>query len=168
MNTNPANGTILRTDPAHCTLSFERHFDAPIERVWAALTDPALLGGWLADSSIDLRVGGTIVHEFDPDDVGSRVDGTILVLDPPRTLEYEWRFLGETDSVLRYDLVADADGTRLTLTHRMLGTDQAAGYGAGWHTYLDALGALLAGSDAGDWGSGYAAELPYYMAALNA
>lgn len=166
MSTNPARGKILRTDPDHCTLSFERRLAAPIERVWAALTDPAQLGGWLADSTVDLRIGGRIVHEFDPDDAGSQVEGTILLLDPPTTLEYEWRFSGEAESVLRYDLLADGQGTRLSLTHRLLGSNQAAGYGAGWHTYLDALDALLAGSAPGDWEAGFGALLPDYQAAL--
>jgi hypothetical protein len=42
---------------------------------------------------------------------------TILALDPPTTLEYEWRFKGETESILRHDLVADGEWTLLTLPH---------------------------------------------------
>jgi uncharacterized protein YndB with AHSA1/START domain len=42
-------------------LRFRRRFDHPIERVWAALTEPERLTGWLADAEIDLREGGTVV-----------------------------------------------------------------------------------------------------------
>ncbi len=117
-------------------------------------------------SSVDLRVGGRIVHDFDPDHDGARVSGTVLVLNPPTTLEYEWRFHGETGSILRYDLVADGDWTLLTLTHRSLGVDQAAGYGAGWHGHLDALEAVLTGIEPDDWATGFATHLPAYKAAL--
>ena len=167
MNADADRGTIQRTDPDGCTITFERRLDARIERVWAALTVPAELAGWLADSSVDLRVGGRISHEFDPADDGQQVGGTILALDPPTTLGYEWRFRGETKSILRYELRADGDGTLLTLTHRLLGTDQAAGYGAGWHAYLTALAAFLAGIAPADWATEFAAHAPVYRAALD-
>ena len=166
MITNAGQGTIQRTDPDRCTISFERRLPARIERVWAALTVPAELTGWLADSSVDLRLGGTIIHDFDPDHDDLQVSGTILALDPPTALEYEWRFRGETESTLRYDLVADGEWTLLTLTHRLLGVDQAAGYGAGWHAHLAALDAVLAGSQPADWTTGFAAHLPTYKAVL--
>jgi uncharacterized protein YndB with AHSA1/START domain len=111
-------------------------------------------------------VGGRIVHDFDPGHDEARVSGTILALEPPTLLEYEWRFSGETESILRYDLVADGDGTLLTLTHRLLGVVQAAGYGAGWHAYLAALEAVLEGSEPADWATGFAQRLPAYKAAL--
>ena len=168
MTTMAGEGTIERTDPDRCQITFERRLPAPIERVWAALTVPAELAGWLADSSVDLRVGGSIVHDFDPDDAASRVSGTILTLDPPKTLEYEWQFSGETRSILRYDLWADGEATLLTLTHRLLGVEQAAGYGAGWHAYLDALESFLVGSPPDDWATGFARCLPAYKAALEA
>jgi uncharacterized protein YndB with AHSA1/START domain len=168
MTTVAGQGTILRTDPDRCLITFERRLPAQIERVWAALTVPAELAGWLADSSVDLRVGGRIVHAFDPEDAASRVTGTILTLNPPKTLEYEWRFVGETRSILRYDLRAAGDSTLLTLTHQLLGVEQAAGYGAGWHAYLDALEAALVGTPTDHWATDLARRLPAYKAALEA
>src|SRR5262245_31687658 len=75
----------------------------------------------------------------------------VLVFDPPRTLEHEWHFEGETTSVVRYDLLPVGEGTRLTFTHRDLGAPFATGYPAGWHAYLDRLGALLDGTEVPDW-----------------
>ena len=40
------------------TLEFERAFDLPASIVWDALIDPVLLEGWLADATVDPRVGG--------------------------------------------------------------------------------------------------------------
>jgi uncharacterized protein YndB with AHSA1/START domain len=144
-------GTITPVDATHATVRFERRLSAPIERVWTAITDPGELAAWLAATSLDLEVGGRVEHIFDPADPGGRVTGTILRVEPMTVLEYEWRFPGEPDSILRYDLVADGDTTVMTLTHRLLGTNQASGYSAGWHAYMDALEAVLAGAEAPDW-----------------
>jgi uncharacterized protein YndB with AHSA1/START domain len=155
-------GTITPVDAAHATIRFERRLSAPIGRVWAAITDQGQLATWLATSSVDLRAGGRVEHVFDPADPGGQVSGTILRIEPMTVLEYEWRFIGEPDSILRYDLVADGDATLMTLTHRLLGIDQVSGYGAGWHAYLDALAAVLARIEAPDWDTTFAAVRAAY------
>ena len=157
MSESETYGTITLDDGEHATIRFERRLPAPIERVWAAITDPGRLATWLAPSSVDLRAGGTVEHVFDPADPGGQVRGTILQIEPMALLEYEWRFPGEPDSVLRYDLVADGDTTVMTLTHRLLRVEQVSGYGAGWHAYLDALEAVVAGAPAPDWDARFAA-----------
>lgn len=165
MSENETYGTITPVDATHATIRFERRLPAPIERVWAAITDQGELATWLATSSIDLRTGGKVEHVFDPADPGGQVTGTILRIEPMTILEYEWRFLGEPDSVLRYDLVADGETTVMTLTHRLLGIDQVSGYGAGWHAYLDALAAVLARTEAPDWDARFAAVRAAYARA---
>ena len=155
-------GTITRDDAAHATIWFQRRLPAQIERVWAAITDPGHLARWLAPSSVDLRAGGTIEHNFDPADPGGQVRGAILRIEPITLLEYEWRFPGEPDSVLRYDLIADGDTTVLTLTHRLLSVEHVSGYGAGWHAYLDALVAVVAGAVPPDWDARFAAVRGVY------
>jgi uncharacterized protein YndB with AHSA1/START domain len=155
-------GTITPEDPDHATIRFERRLPARIERVWAALSDPGELATWLSTSSVELRLGGTIEHVFDASDESQRVHGTIIEIEPMTRLEYEWHFPGEPDSVLRYELTADGDETILKLTHRMLGLDQVSGYGAGWHTYLDALEAVLSGQEPADWDARFAAVRAAY------
>jgi uncharacterized protein YndB with AHSA1/START domain len=40
-------------------------FAAPIEAVWSALTDPALLSRWLGEAvECDVRVGGSLVVDM--------------------------------------------------------------------------------------------------------
>jgi uncharacterized protein YndB with AHSA1/START domain len=123
---------------------------------------PGNLATWLSTSSVELRLGGTIEHVFDARDESQRVHGTIIEIEPMTRLEYEWHFPGEPDSVLRYELTADGDETILKLTHRMLGLDQVSGYGAGWHTYLDALEAVLSGQEPADWDARFAAVRAAY------
>jgi uncharacterized protein YndB with AHSA1/START domain len=63
---------------ARCAV-FRRTYDAPIEDVWDACTDPARLRRWYAPVEGDLRVGGT----FTQGDFGS---GTIVRCEAPRLL----------------------------------------------------------------------------------
>ncbi len=57
---------------------------------------------------------------------GEVVGGEIIDLIPGSTLECHWRFTGEPDSIIRFDLEAvDTDKTKLRLDHRHLPPDQA-------------------------------------------
>ena len=75
----------------------------------------------------------------------------ILVWDPPHVLEHEWRQAIVEDSVVRYELQPDGDGTLLRFSLRGLGARNATGFRAGTHAYLDRLEAYLAGDDLPDW-----------------
>jgi uncharacterized protein YndB with AHSA1/START domain len=119
---------------------FERHFDAPCERIWRALTDPAELAGWLASAEIDMRVGGSVVLKFDDGDER----GTITELREPELLAYTWNE-GKTDSLVRFELEPDDGGTRLTLRHTFEGEVDLSSYGGGWHHHLELLAAQMAG-----------------------
>jgi uncharacterized protein YndB with AHSA1/START domain len=152
---------VLRSEDERVAVRFERMLEATPEEVWEALTDPELLGRWLATAAVDLRVGGEIALRFGED--GSMEGGRILVLDPPRSLEYVWTFTGEPDSVVRFELTPAGPGrTLLVLDHRLLSPGTAPGYGAGWHAHLDALEATLTGSETGDWFARYEALRPEY------
>lgn len=57
--------TKFTKDERNATLTVEREFGAPRERVWQAMTDPAILDQWWAPSpwkaetlTMDFRVGG--------------------------------------------------------------------------------------------------------------
>ena len=151
---------VLRKDGERMAVRFERELEATPSEVWAALTEPSLLEGWLAAAEVDLRVGGVVRLRFDD---GQMEGGRILELDPPRVLEYEWTFPREPTSVVRFELEpVGGERTRLVLDHRLLDEKSGPGYGAGWHSHLDALTAILAGTGAGDWWKRYEALRPSY------
>ena len=56
-----------------------RRYDAAIEDVWDAVTDPDRLKRWFLPISGDLRVGGTFQLE-------GNAGGEILSCEPPRLL----------------------------------------------------------------------------------
>ena len=158
-------GTFIERDPHHATVRFERSVDADIAETWRWLTEADRLERWLAATKIDLRVGGTVEHRFDETD-GGLVHGRIQRLEAPHLIEYEWRFPGEPDSLVRFELRAEGDRTILTLTHRLLGVGQAPGYGAGWHAYLDLLGAVIEGRSL-DWDNRFGELLGGYQTTFN-
>lgn len=111
--------------------------DAPVEKVWAALTDPAAIKGWIGSDSvveIDLTVGGSY-RLF-----GGETTGTFTVIAPPNTLEYTWR-QGEwddnwKDSVVKWYLHAEGGGTHVHLKHEQFPNDhERDSHDEGWDSY---------------------------------
>ncbi len=70
--------------------------------------------------------------------------------------------------MLRIELAPRGDGTLLVLDHRQLQPREAAGYGAGWHAYLDAPENLLDGRAAGSWDERFQARFEDYRPAAAA
>lgn len=152
-------GVLDRID-GHPAVEFERILEAAVDVVWALLTTPEGLGRWLAPAQVDLRFGGAVDIDFGEGEV---TGGEILELEPGVALEYRWRFTGEPDSIVRFELeVIDPETTRLRLQHRLLPADQAVGYGAGWHAHLDRLEAVVSGREAIAWEERFAQVLPGY------
>lgn len=150
----------LETSHDRPTVEFERVLGAPVEKVWEMLTTEEGLGSWLAPTRVNLALGGTVAIDFGE---GGIVGGEIIDLIPGVAFEYRWSFVGEPDSIVRFELEAiDPATTRLKLRHHMLPIDQAVGYGAGWHAYLDRLGDVATGRDPGDWEERFNSLLPEY------
>jgi hypothetical protein len=58
---------------------------------------------------------------------------------------------GESESVIRWELVEDAGQTVLTVTHRRLTRGTAMGFAPGMHAFLDRLAAHLGHEKLPDW-----------------
>jgi uncharacterized protein YndB with AHSA1/START domain len=146
------DGTV-RTAGGRYDVYFERHFDAPVERLWAAVSEPALLEGWLGGpvDELHLAEGGNVVIQIHPKGPAT-VYGKVIRVEPLKVLELTWDvpawrnvpdFFGTT---MRWEVCPDGDGSKLILIHSLPG-DTAwhvhAMLGA-WHLHLDALPATLA------------------------
>lgn len=118
---------VVTIDGDRATLTFERRLRHPVERVWAAITEPAHRDIWMGKSVIDGREGGSIETVASgppvPPDM-KRMTGRILVWDPPHVFEHEWHQQIVEPGVVRYELTADGTGTLLRMTHRGLGGAQ--------------------------------------------
>jgi uncharacterized protein YndB with AHSA1/START domain len=102
----------------------ERTFNAPVERVWKALTDVEDMRRWYFDlKEFKPEVG--FEFEFIVEHEGMKYHHLCKITEvvPQKKLAYTWRYEGyEGDSLVTFDLFADGDKTRLKLTHEGLET----------------------------------------------
>lgn len=147
-------------------LRFERTYETDREGLWSAITEPDRLARWLAPVRGDLHEGGTYEVVFDEDDPAQRASGTISECEPPARLVVSWIFGDGEESVLLVDLSEDGPRTTLQLVHRSLPPGATAGYGAGWHAYLEQLRAHLGAGDQRGWEARFQELLPHYRAKL--
>jgi uncharacterized protein YndB with AHSA1/START domain len=144
------DGTV-ETREGGRVLRFERRLEHPVERVWAALTEPAEMQGWLAEADIDLVLGGRVeLRWLNTDDEGNRAiaTGTVTALEPPRLLEYDTDIHG----LMRFELQEEGDACRLTFFTAPADPAFTTMALAGWHIHLDHLADALAGRPV-DWPS---------------
>lgn len=95
---------------------------APIERVWAVLTEPEHVGSWFGQGKptpVDLRPGGTM--HLDHGEWG-QFPTTIVKVDPPHHFSYRWASAhpGEqavegNSTLVEFTLTPDGDGTHLSV-----------------------------------------------------
>jgi uncharacterized protein YndB with AHSA1/START domain len=150
---------VIRPDGDTSALVFERRLDAPRERVWQALTEPAELARWLTHTTIEPHVGGRVVIDWGED---GQTTGTVLAWEPPALLELSWIWEGVLDAVLRLELLDDGGATLLRLEHRRIRPDLAWDLGSGWHAFLDGLGDVVDRREVGSWSEREQAVRAYY------
>jgi uncharacterized protein YndB with AHSA1/START domain len=135
-----ADGYVTQSADGLYTVRFDRFIMVPIEKIWAALTDPARLADWFAQAKIDLRLGGDV--EFRWDSHGYVETGFIVALKSPRLLAWAIPGPDGRHSVVRWDLKQEDPaglGTRLTLTQTQLRPEHLLSVASGWHAHLHDL-----------------------------
>jgi len=118
-------------------LRFARRMLLPIEKVWAALTETDRLAEWFAQTSLDLRVGGTV--EFLWQTQGHVDRGVIVALEAPRLIAWALPGPEGRHSVVRCELSQEDPkmlGTRLVLTQTFICAEDLVDIAAGWHAHL--------------------------------
>ncbi len=94
---------------------------APVERVWALLTEAEHVGAWFSDAGaeIDLRPGGAMVLRWAEYGTGR---ARIVDVEPPRRFSYRWAPIPEhwgeepvegNSTLVEFTLQREGDGTRL-------------------------------------------------------
>ena len=116
-------------------LTLHRVIDAPVEAVYAAWTDPAMLRRWLAPGNAtvvravaEVEVGGTFLIEMRTAD-GKRWLTRDLYREvvPHHRLVHTWRWEGsDIETLITVEFEPESAGrTRLTLTHSRFADDEA-------------------------------------------
>jgi uncharacterized protein YndB with AHSA1/START domain len=103
-------------------LIVERVFNAPVEKVWQAITDPAKMKEWYFDlKEFKAAVGFQFTFTGGDENKQWLHECTITEVIPGKKLQYSWRYPGYAGiSYVTFELAAEENKTRLTLTHKGL------------------------------------------------
>lgn len=135
-------GTIRRVD-GRFEAKISRVIEHDAAAVWKMLTDPSLLPQWLAPGELSQHKGGPARLNFP--ESGTKVDSIVTAIEPQRLIEYSWSGKGEPERPLRWEVVAEPSGSRLTLTLRIPDSEDIARTCAGWEAHLEMLAAAMEG-----------------------
>ena len=130
---------------------FWRRLPGPIERVWAMLTDPAMLSGWYdAGSLIEPREGGAVRLN------DGHIRGVVTQWRPPVKFAHSWNVFGPGETVSVYpesyltlELAAEEAEVALTLIHLPVLDRFEPQNAMGWATFLDILDDTVNGRNVG-------------------
>jgi uncharacterized protein YndB with AHSA1/START domain len=137
-------------------LKLERTLDAPVERVWSALTEAGEIARWYGpgdDFRIEVlewecRVGGRYrVAMHHKDGQTHTCFGVFEDLEPNRRIAYTWSWEGQPpmDTMVTFALAAEGDRTRLDFTHEGFPAEEAREqHRMGWMGSLERLAAVVA------------------------
>ncbi|MGI8459174.1 MAG: SRPBCC domain-containing protein [Propionibacteriaceae bacterium] len=137
------------------TISTEVRIAAPIDRVWAALTEPDQVGSWFGNGQptrIDLRPGGRIVFDHGHGDLPAVLE----TVEAPSLLAYRWSIVGaagtdptaSNSTLVTFRLFPEDGETRVAFTEEGFASvtddpEQAAhqyeNNASGWAGILDSL-----------------------------
>ena len=123
--------------------------DAPLDVVWAVVTESEHVGRWFSDSAaIDLRPGGEMTLNWERHSEQWRVES----VDPPRFVSFRWLrgpgLRGDNSTIVEFFLAAEGEGTRLRVVEsgfrHLAGSDEenakdAEEHEHGWELELEEL-----------------------------
>lgn len=101
------------------TVIIERTFNAPVAKVWRAITNADEMRIWYFDlKEFKPEVGFEFEFSIEHEGVNYHHLCKLTEAVPEKKLAYTWRYKGEPgDSLVTLELFAEGDKTRLKLTH---------------------------------------------------
>jgi uncharacterized protein YndB with AHSA1/START domain len=110
---------MTKTDDLAEAIIVERVFDAPVERVWTALTDVTEMRKWYFDlKEFKPEIG--FEFEFVVEHEGNSYHHLCKVTEviPQKKIAYTWLYKNEPgNSLVTFELFPEGNETRLKLTH---------------------------------------------------
>jgi uncharacterized protein YndB with AHSA1/START domain len=118
-------------------ISFEFDLHHMPEKVWRALTEPALLTEWLLPIfDLKLQAGAAFAFQAPPQPGwDGSVNCRFVEIEANRKLSYQWK-VGDIDTVVTFTLTPTPAGTRLSLVQSGFKPDQKKNFGGaryGWN-----------------------------------
>lgn len=142
-------------------LVLTRTFPAPIDDVWASITEPDRTARWFASWTGDAGPGRTIRYRLTHEEGQPESDMTIEACEPPRHLAVSaaddygsWR--------LEATLAEAGGATTLTFVQHLDDDVDVSNVGPGWEYYLDMLVASRDGQALPAFDDYFPAQQAYY------
>ena len=152
-------GRVVRDGDA-VRLEFVRTYDAPVDRVWTALTEPEPVAAWLGSWTGD-PTSGRVELQMTAEN-GPPEPVVLVECRPPTRLVVD---LASPDGPWRIavTLSEQGSGSELRFVQPLTEPYDASSIGPGWHYYLDRLAAVVAGGPVpADWDAYYPALAERY------
>jgi uncharacterized protein YndB with AHSA1/START domain len=158
---NPRPSAQLFTTATGSDLVFTRTFRAPVEDVWASVTEPERTARWFGPWRGEGTPGSTIEVQMAFEDTPTWCDMRIDACDPPNKLAVS---MIDDAGVWRLELLLNEAGgvTELRMIQHLETTDGVGQIGPGWEYYLDMLVAARDGAELPDFGAYYPAMKSYF------
>ncbi|HET6563176.1 MAG TPA: SRPBCC family protein [Marmoricola sp.] len=144
MSVQPTGRLEQREGTSHVVL--ERTFRAPIEDVWAAVTEPGRLERWIGTYAGDPATGEVAFRMTAEGDQAPEERMEIRACTPPRHLALT-SHTGEGSWQLDLRLREEDGTTLLEFAQASMDPVEAESVGPGWEYYLDRLVAAETGGD---------------------
>jgi uncharacterized protein YndB with AHSA1/START domain len=146
---------MTTTNPASFDLKMARTLDAPVDRVWTALTDADQIARWYGPGEAfrvevlewDCRIGGKYrVAMHQEDGPTHTCFGVFQALERNQRIAYTWAWEGQPpiDTVVTFTLTPDGEGTRLEFAHTGFpAEDVREQHRMGWTGSMERLATLV-------------------------
>jgi uncharacterized protein YndB with AHSA1/START domain len=144
--------TTTTAATAATTQVYQLYIRADQERVWDAITNPAVVSKFFHGAQVESTYeAGSPIRSWSPDHSQLWGDNTVLECDPPRKLVHTWRSLydpdlaAEAESRVTWEIEAQPGGySKLTLVHDKLdASPKTAASVKGWSYILSNLKTVL-------------------------
>ncbi|MEV6319445.1 SRPBCC family protein [Streptomyces sp. NPDC051776] len=144
-----------------CDLVLTRTFRAPIEDVWASVTEPQRTARWFGPWEGDAAPGRTIRVRMAYEEGAPWCDVRIDACEPPRRLAVS---MGDDAEKWRMELCLSESGgtTELHLVQHLTSEKGLGEVGPGWEYYLDMLVAAREDAEKPDFDAYYPAQKAYF------
>ena len=124
-------------------LVLTRKFKAPIEDVWASITESESTARWYGSWTGTPGAGNTITIKMAFEDGKPESEAHIDACEPPKRLALSTA--GQWGVKIEITLTQTDDTTELRFVHHLSDPELAQAFGPGWEYYLDNLVAARAG-----------------------
>ncbi|MCK1798961.1 SRPBCC family protein [Streptomyces sp. XM4193] len=164
MNRTPEpTGRLLPTATGY-DLVLTRSYRAPVEDVWASVTEPERTARWFGTWRGEAAPGRTVEVQMAYEESAPWCTMRIDVCEPPHRLLLATVGEEGDDWLMEVEL-SETDGTtELRLVHHLATTDAVDSAGPGWEYYLDMLTASRDGAPQPSFDDYFPSQQAYYRA----